>query len=518
MSVNTSHDLSPDQLKSFETIIGRMHDFIANPNQSTSTHSLLGYAGTGKTFLVGKLLQTIVNDISLMRGFMGRIGICAPTNKAVNVLSEKVEDLINENNLVHLNPRFGTIQAMLKMKYVKNDDGSNGFFFDQTTPRSEIPLNDHRLIIVDECSMIDKEIFDLIIEKVNETGTFIIFVGDPAQLPPVGESMSETFSLDPKSILTDIIRQDKDNPIIELSLTLRKKNKKRIQKAEIINLAKDLGIGFTTRSEVIEEIFGNPLELFDGDDDIRDVSNDSRILCYTNKMVDTYNYNIHRMLYGDDADAFSIGEKIIISQPYDFDVVLATINSRKKKVNKNLYTSSASFLTNNEECIITEKEHGSRAFGGKSLGSFPLFSQMRHMGIKNEDIDHLVAKTDVIKVSRRSRWESSVYNPNVLIFVSNDQKHVDRIVAELFSKWRIAKSKKRFSEAKNYSEVAWRLKETYCSIRHSYAMTIHKSQGSTFGKVYIDLNDVNLMNEDIDFNRCLYVAVTRPSDELFFIV
>ena len=58
------------------------------------------------------------------------------------------------------------------------------------------------------------------------------------------------------------------------------------------------------------------------------------------------------------------------------------------------------------------------------------------------------------------------------------------------------------------------LQETVADIRPPYACTVHKSQGSTYKRVLIDLNDIGRCNIPGDVARMLYVAISRASDEV----
>lgn len=61
----------------------------------------------------------------------------------------------------------------------------------------------------------------------------------------------------------------------------------------------------------------------------------------------------------------------------------------------------------------------------------------------------------------------------------------------------------------------WKLKRTYHDIRHCYAMTVHKSQGSTFDSVIIDWNDVYQNTDDVNRNQLVYVGMTRAAKRVY---
>lgn len=74
---------------------------------------------------------------------------------------------------------------------------------------------------------------------------------------------------------------------------------------------------------------------------------------------------------------------------------------------------------------------------------------------------------------------------------------------------------KEARQDKDWTEY-YRFKRFYADIRPSYALTVHKSQGSTFDNVYIDLYDIAKCNKPDDVARMLYVAVTRAKKKAYF--
>ena len=78
------------------------------------------------------------------------------------------------------------------------------------------PVSRAKLIIVDECSMVDEQLGrDLL-----TFGTPILVLGDPAQLPPISGGGFFT-EHEPDILLTEIHRQARDNPILRLALDVR---------------------------------------------------------------------------------------------------------------------------------------------------------------------------------------------------------------------------------------------------------------------------------------------------------
>jgi len=162
-----------------------------------------GYAGTGKTFLIGGLRHMLKKEGNT------RVAFVTYTGKASTVLLAK----LNDHNAVHYEDFVGTIHSLIyKPK----------FRYDSIT-RQRIIIGwgrvhdiEYDLIIVDEASMVGKEIWD----DLSSFNIPIVAIGDHGQLPPVGD----TFSLmnKPDRTLTKIHRQAAGSAIIQLSANIRK--------------------------------------------------------------------------------------------------------------------------------------------------------------------------------------------------------------------------------------------------------------------------------------------------------
>ena len=66
-------------------------------------------------------------------------------------------------------------------------------------------------------------------------------------------------------------------------------------------------------------------------------------------------------------------------------------------------------------------------------------------------------------------------------------------------------------DAESVGETISTMEDKIIVLRHTYAMTAHKSQGSTFGAAIVDFKDINRMGQEFEFNRALYTAITRAS-------
>ncbi len=61
----------------------------------------------------------------------------------------------------------------------------------------------------------------------------------------------------------------------------------------------------------------------------------------------------------------------------------------------------------------------------------------------------------------------------------------------------------------------WLFKESFHNVRHAYATTCHRSQGSTYAKAYVDRRDILSNRRFVEALRCLYVGASRPRYELY---
>ena len=160
---------------------------------------LCGYAGTGKTFLI----EYIVRKLGLVAG--ESVAFVAPTGKAASVLIKNGTPASTVHSLIYT--REEDIEV--------NEDGevvSEQFL--RFVRKDSLP-KDLRLIVVDETSMVSDDVLrDLLYFNVK-----CLFCGDSAQLPPVGGTNSLLTM--PAITLTQIVRQEKNNPIVRLAEAVR---------------------------------------------------------------------------------------------------------------------------------------------------------------------------------------------------------------------------------------------------------------------------------------------------------
>ena len=150
---------------------------------------IAGYAGTGKTTLVKHIIAALdVNEEDVV--------YCAYTGKACTVLQNK-----GNKNVSTLHRLLWEWRPM-----------ANGKFFRK---RKEIL---EKIVVVDEVSMVSKEILN---ELLSRSNIYILFLGDPGQLPPIDKDSSHDLLVKPHIFLDEVMRQAAESEIIRLTMDIR---------------------------------------------------------------------------------------------------------------------------------------------------------------------------------------------------------------------------------------------------------------------------------------------------------
>ncbi|MCJ8509364.1 ATP-dependent RecD-like DNA helicase [Rhizobium lemnae] len=159
---------------------------------------LFGYAGTGKTTLAKHFAENVD----------GEVLFAAFTGKAAQVLRSRGASNARTIHSLIYRPRGE--------EAVEDEETGKTSIAPMFSINRQSPLAKAALIIIDECSMVD----DQLGRDLMSFGTPILVLGDPGQLPPVtgGGFFTEQ---EPDYLLTDIHRQARDNPIIQLAMQVR---------------------------------------------------------------------------------------------------------------------------------------------------------------------------------------------------------------------------------------------------------------------------------------------------------
>ena len=241
----------------------------------------------------------------------------APTGRAARVLATKTgHEAVTIHKAIYA-------KAHVKPKKVK-DVAESEFKF--VFPICQYEGGGNIVAIVDEASMvcsrkIEHELFifgtdnlleDLLTYVRPNFGGKVIFVGDPAQLPPVGEPVSNALRAEyfqekglkvVEAELTEVIRQKGDSAILKNAMMIR----------DLLKKDKRNQLVFEEQKDDVETV---PSGLFlDKYINYRKVSgkHDSVIICYSNQSASRYNRDIRKMLYGEDVP-LRVNDVLLITQ------------------------------------------------------------------------------------------------------------------------------------------------------------------------------------------------------------
>lgn len=433
------------------SILHQLHDF-ATGFMDTDIATLSGNAGTGKTTVVAALIAALEDDCTIL--------VAAPTNKAVDVLAEKIKgDKFDAK----------TIHSALGLRPRKQIDGKTKFVRDEKVPCT---IHEYDIAIVDEASMVSDEMLRMILK--HRRNCKLLFVGDPAQLPPVDDSntISSVFNTEivPKRFyLKTVVRQAMDNPIIAYATSIRK-------------LADDCIMPGLDTARTFAAINDERFILSTGGNNtLREWAVgahknglQTRILAYTNSCIDGHNLAIHNALYPD-VQGFAPGEPVVVNEACES----AWLSKESEKTR----------LTNGELLEVKTCQPTIHPEFQNVKCYMVSFSDGRNVYVPVSRSEHKKTYDRMFDIARQCKLKANQ---------SNDDKEARRLNAE----------------ARDYSFKAYAVKEAFADISHAYAMTVHKSQGSTFNTVLFDWSSsMRAMQYQDQKNaaKLLYVAATRAS-------
>ncbi len=293
--------LSQEQKAAYRDLAAR----LVQPG--AARYALSGYAGTGKTYLVGRLCRFLEEE-----GL--KVVAAAPTHRAVAQLRRSLMEAGAEA------VETCTLPSLLGLKL--KGDGRGGY---ELVPDGRGQLPKGGVVIADEASMLGAETLNYV--EAAGQGIRWLFPGDPAQLPPVGEPPSPVFSY-PGHRLTEIVRQAEGNPIIELTRRIRAGEPYLTREALAYDVKTKRGVAATRSAKAFLK---SALDVFRSDAFDADPTT-ACILAYRNRVVARYNHAVRTVLLGEDAAEYVEGEWLVARDtwmPDDFPIVF---NSEVMKV------------------------------------------------------------------------------------------------------------------------------------------------------------------------------------------
>lgn len=393
---------------------------------------LSGAAGTGKTFTIKELCKKV----------KGRLIFTAPTNKATKVLSETFgsDDLSGGYK-----PECRTIFSLLALRLE-----ANGAVKELTHPEDPVNLRAYAAVIVDEASMINSNLWEYIKRTAKEQQVKFIFMGDAAQLPPVGEINSPVWGVDKVTSLIKVMRHD--NQILALATRVRalvdhpapsiRIESDAANNEGVLRLI-DKDFRAVIRSDAMNGLFSKKTAC--------------KAIAWRNVTVDGLNKLIRSAIFPDCAGDYFPEDRIIIMEPAK--------------------------CPDDGEILATTDMEG--AVERSIIEYHPTYGEVKCFKITAiMDDCHPV-----------TLWK--LHPESIAVYTAK----LNRLAAN-------AKANNRLW--KDY----WGFKEAFHQLRYAYAITAHRAQGSTYDKVFVDMNDILQNRNRQEAFRCLYVAVSRPRKQL----
>lgn len=463
------NSLTKDQKIAVDNLI----DFIAKDwDNNDFIRGLCGAGGTGKTFITNYIINNCKYTSSVIK-------CTAPTHKACRVLSNSIN-----------NKKVDTIQSTFGLRLdlrLENFDPQNPKF----SALGDVKLDNIKLLIIDESSMIPLKLVNYINKICKEKRIKIIYCGDSSQLPPVNEKISSAFIKCTKiEYLKEIIRQEEDNPIKDLLDILREDIKNKTYRfLSFITKNKynynEKGKGYLVCNPIK---FKEYIDISFNDKEYTKNIDMYRIIAYTNNCVTSWNNYIRNNIIKDANKTIINKNDLIMSYETIVDEFLSII------------------LNNSEEYIIKDIiDYVDPTYNFK--GYFVKF-QMIHGGNISKPL---------FIIDHRDSYTIQKYH-KVISELINNAKIASK--ATKSSKWREYYSfKKKYILATNVIDRNGKTIYTR-DLDYGFAITTHRSQGSTYDNVFVDINDIIYDRNGVPYAnqnellRRLYVACSRARKKL----
>ncbi len=418
-----------------------------------------GYAGTGKTSMIGALVKTL-------REVQQKVVLMAPTGRAAKVFGQ-----------------YAGQQAMTIHKKIfrqkSSKDGFGRFVLDRN-------LHKNTIFIVDEASMISNQagdlsafgsgqlLKDLLSYVYNDNNCRLILVGDTAQLPPVGFSLSPALDKDylksygylvKEVLLTEVVRQEKQSGILYNATMLRKminKEEVAIPRFKTDEFDDVIALG---GQDIIEEISSNYEQ--------KGLQN-AIVINRSNKYANRYNQGIRNQILWREEE-LSPGDLLMI-------------------VKNNYYwppeDSDIDFIANGDiaeiKRIIKYEDVYDRHFA-EVLLEFP-------------DYNHTEIEAKIMMETLNIDSASLSAEENKMFFYKVMEDYQD-----------LPNKKQQYARTKNNPHF------NALQVKFAYAVTCHKSQGGQWNTAFIDQGYFTEDMISVEYLRWLYTAFTRATDKIYLV-
>lgn len=449
-------------------------------NGDDTSITLSGYAGTGKTTIMG-----IFNEY-LKRRIQADIIFSAPTHRANAVTRQKTPNakVITLQSLLGLRPDFDITEDVFDLHKLK---------FEQV---AAVKIEDASIVIVDEASMIQDSLYDFLLKQIAAKGAQIIFVGDKGQLRPVkANNISKVFRNDGAQLQLTKVERTGDNPILKEST--------RVRNGEGFSYETDIapngqGVEYSSDKTRIREFVKTSLkEMKDSQDPLY-----FRVLAATNASVEAYNSAIRQILYGRRPAQLYEGELVMGYSNREYD----SLRKKYKLMNSGDYVvQSVKPTTIQIDLTYPDRKESISMEGYKVTLKDAIDTSASSFTI--DVVSNFETDENIIKVQE---YIQTLWSMRKQLLAEGNPTAARSVVEK------INRIQNKIHTMRDIKDANGRLKLRK-SFDYGYAHTIHKSQGGTYSKVLINDSSINTFgfndkNGQEVRQELKYVAVSRAKN------
>ena len=498
--------LTEHQSEVVNGLLTKISEIMANSMIMTNTPAgrmalFEGAAGTGKTFTMSYVLKTLSKKYKL--------AMCSPTHEALSVIRQTLttaginfaespdEYGYGGNNII-----IKTIASYLNIKMQRDlENGTESFEED----RNGVTLNCD-ILCIDECSMISKELIQMMIKKLGIQFKMVLFIGDEPQLPSPsdGEEGNGLFQLPFKYSLTQVVRQKEGSSLLNVAWWIRS-----------FILAKNT---VYVPSQLLTEQLHNNFDIFLTRDQnefinsyLNNTSTSKYIGTYTNNLTDEYNLYIRNLAV--------MGYQNLNYEVYPFRLSLDTIDETDIEKSNRTY-------------ITQDPSEYQEFFVGEYLKAAEINQRNNKVYHQNGDIfriqdltlrEHIVTietpGTGLYEQASRQEYSLKYWcitdtdGKIVNVVRREDQLLHKELISKLYQEAQRTTGKRRFYKYMSF-------KEKFTKVNYLFASTLHKLQGKTCEDLYLDVRDLDkyYRNQPLTVYKLIYVALTRPTSRIHILI
>jgi ATP-dependent exoDNAse (exonuclease V) alpha subunit len=421
---------------------------------------LRGSAGTGKTTLAAAIVKVLA-------ALKQKLILLAPTGRAAKVFS-----------LYAAHPAYTIHRRIYRQKTAADLSSFN----------LNTNLNRDTLFIIDEASMISNQGYgesafgsgclldDLMQFVYNGQNCRILFIGDRAQLPPVGESESPALSA---SVLRGYGMKVYE---CDLSQVLRQSEASGI----LWNATRIRSLSGSLEYPRIKTSDFSDIQVVPGDELIETLASsysrvgvdETMVVTRSNKRANIYNLGIRNTVLDREEELCRGDQLIIVKNNYFWaEKITADVNKM-------------SFIANGDRAVVQRIRNVHALYGFR-------FAEVT-MSFPDYDDCELTATVLLDTLSSEApalthEQQEQLYNAVMEDYADIPQK---------------AERVKKLKEDRYYNAL---------QVKFAYAVTCHKAQGGQWAHVYLDQG---YMTDDMltpDYIHWLYTAITRATERLFLV-